>query len=96
MFRMFGRFLTALICLAAGAVTFGATSGALAQACESMSGSARTDCFIGRARISGQKSEIAGSAARVRNSQERLRAVTGGVYAPNPRKTKSPHKTGTE
>jgi len=60
-----------------------------AQDCETLSGSARTDCLTGRARIYGGTSDIAASEARVRTSQERLRAVTGGVYQPKTHRAKS-------
>jgi hypothetical protein len=87
-------FLLAICFVAAAALA--AAGRARAQDCESMSGPMRTDCFIGRSRISGQQSEIAGSAARLRTSQERLRAVTGGSYVPKPRKAKSHHKVRIE
>jgi hypothetical protein len=53
-----------------------------AQNCERLSGAARTDCFIGRARIGRAQSDIAAGEARVRTSAERLRAVTGGSFEP--------------
>ena len=90
MFRPLPKLLTALVCFAIIAVV--AVTNALAQDCESMSGRARTDCIIGQARISGQQSEIAAGAARVRTSEERLRAVTGGAYKPKSHKTKSHRK----
>ena len=74
------------------AVVFAAADVVLAQDCESMPGPSRTDCFVGRARISGQKSDIVGSTARLRASEERLRAVTSGSYVPKPRKTKAHRK----
>lgn len=79
------------LCLGAAAAACGATR-ARAQNCEALSGPARTDCFIGQARISGQQSGIAAGAARVRASEERLRAVTGGVYVPKSHRAKSHHK----
>jgi hypothetical protein len=65
---------------------------ARAQDCERVSGPARTDCFIGRARIGGQQSDIAVSAARLRTSAERLRAVTGGSFEPKRHRAKSKRK----
>jgi len=91
MFHPLPKLLTALVCLAA-IIAAVAVRSALAQDCEAMAGPARTDCFVGQARISGQQSEIAAGAARVRTSEERLRAVTGGVYKPKSHKTKSRRK----
>ena len=65
-----------------------AAGNAWAQDCESMSGPARTDCFIGRARILGQKSGIAAGTARVRADEAYLRAATGTSVAPKPRHAK--------
>ena len=59
-----------------------AAGDAWAQDCESMMGAARTDCFIGRARILGQQSGIAAGAARKRSDEENLRAATGTSVAP--------------
>jgi hypothetical protein len=78
--------------LVAAAVTLAAAGGAWAQDCESMSGPSRTDCFTGRARISGEKAAIAGTAALIRIDQERLRAVTGGTFTAKPHRTKSRHR----
>jgi hypothetical protein len=74
--------MTAIVAVAAAA-------DAWAQTCESMTGRARTDCFIGRARISGQTSGIAAGAARQRTDEEYLRAATGTSVAPKP-----PHAKG--
>src|SRR5687768_14905512 len=47
-------------------------------ACEAMpSGPARTDCFIGLARIANQKSNLARDKARLQGSAARARAATG-------------------
>jgi hypothetical protein len=87
------------ICLGAAAVVgFATAQEARAQDCESLSGPARTDCYIGRNRIFGEQSGIAASSSRLRTSAERLRAVTGGSYDPTrPKvhkasKTRSKHK----
>jgi hypothetical protein len=61
---------------------------AWAQDCESMTGPARTDCFIGRARILGQQSGIAAGVARKQADEENLRAATGMSVAPKPHRTK--------
>ena len=61
---------------------------AQAQDCEALSGPARTDCYIGRARISGQQSGIAATAAKKRADEEYLRAVTGTGVAPRPHRAK--------
>jgi hypothetical protein len=83
------------ICLASVAVIGLAVAGeARAQNCAKMSGPARTDCFIGRARIGGAQSDIAAGEARVRTSAERLRAVTGGSFEPRRLKVKSKHRAG--
>jgi hypothetical protein len=58
------------------------TQEARGQDCASLSGAARTDCYIGRGRILGEQSDIAASSARLRTSAERLRAITGGSYDP--------------
>jgi hypothetical protein len=82
------------ICFASVAVISLATVGdALAQNCESMSGSRRTDCFIGRARILGLQSDIAAGTARLRAGEARLRAATGTGVQPRLRRTaKSEYK----
>ena len=50
-----------------------------AQNCEALpAGPARTDCYIVRARIYGEKANIATSTARLAADAARLRAVTGG------------------
>src|SRR5262249_32304269 len=79
-----GSLVFALTCVVVGLAITAATE-ARAQDCESMSGPARTDCFIGRARILGNRSGIAAGAARQRADEERLRAVTGtsGVRKPH-------------
>jgi hypothetical protein len=69
---------------------------ARAQDCERLSDAARTDCFIGRARIGGAQSDIAAGQARLRTSAERLRAVTGGTFEPRRHKVKSRHKAGRQ
>jgi hypothetical protein len=61
---------------------------ARAQSCETMSGPARTDCFIARARILGQRSDIAAGTARKRSDEAFLRAATG-----TPPRAKPKHKT---
>ena len=79
------------ICFASVAVVGLAQGGALAQNCESMSGPARTDCFIGRARILGLQSDVAAGKARLRDDEERLRAATGTNVQPRPRTVKLKH-----
>jgi hypothetical protein len=69
-----------------------AATAARAQNCEAMSGPTRTVCFIGRARIFGQKSDIAAGIARQRTDKELLRAVTGTDSAPKLRGAKPSHK----
>jgi hypothetical protein len=93
----FAKQKNSLICLASVAAVMFAVDVARAQDCESMSGepksaSGRTDCSIGRARVSGEKVAIAGTAARIRIDQERLRAVTGGTFNAKPRKAKLRHR----
>src|SRR5215471_11257402 len=79
--------------LASAAVVMLALAGdAPAQDCESLSGSARTDCFIARARIHGEQSAIAGGAARQHAGEAFLRAATGTSVAPTPHRTKPRHK----
>jgi hypothetical protein len=63
-----------------------------AQNCESLSGPARTDCFIARAHIFGQQSEIAAGKARKRADDESLRAATGTGSASPPHRPKPKHK----
>jgi hypothetical protein len=73
----------------ASAVVLAIAAGdARAQDCESMTGAARTDCFIGRARILGNQSDIAAGAARLRTDQEFLRAATGTSGTPKPHRAK--------
>jgi hypothetical protein len=72
----------------AAVVMLAVDGGARAQDCESMSGPARTDCFIGRARIQGGQSDIAAGAARVQADEQYLRAATGTGTAPTPRRVK--------
>jgi hypothetical protein len=67
--------------LVAGAVVLagvvGATGSAAAQPdCDTMVGPARTDCYIGLARIHRQKSAIAASVARQQTDAARLYRVT--------------------
>jgi hypothetical protein len=89
--RPFSNLVLVLICCAQIAVVcLAVPKEARAQDCESMSGPARTDCFIGRSRIYGQQSGIAASSARVRTGEEYLRAVTGGTYRPKPHKKPKP------
>jgi hypothetical protein len=80
--------LASVALTSAGLIALSGAGGAWAQDCEKMSGPARTDCFIGRARIRAEQSDIAAGAARLRSSQERLRAVTGGSFEPRRLKTK--------
>jgi hypothetical protein len=75
--------------LALIAVAAVASVGAHAQDCESLSGPARTDCFIVRARISGQQSGIAAGAAKKRADEAYLRAATGTGVAPKPHRAKA-------
>jgi hypothetical protein len=70
------------------AVVAAAAAGARAQDCEAMSGPARTDCYITRARISGQQSGIAAGAAKTRAGEAYLRAATGTSVAPKPHRAK--------
>jgi hypothetical protein len=65
---------------------------AWAQNCESMSGPSRTDCFMGRARILRQQSDIAVGTARLRVDQEILRAATGTSVQTKLRTAKSKYK----
>ncbi len=52
--------------------------------CEALpAGRTRTDCFIGRARIQGLKSDIARDRARRKSSAAKLRATTGGTVRPS-------------
>jgi hypothetical protein len=90
------RFLALICCASIAVVCVDAAKEARAQDCESMSGPARTDCFIGRSRIYGQQSGIAASAARVRTGEAYLRAVTGGGVAPKPHKVKPKPKLPLE
>jgi hypothetical protein len=71
------------ICLGTAAIVgLAPVRDARGQDCASLSGPARTDCYIGRSRILGEQSDIAANSARLRTSAERLRAVTGGSYDP--------------
>ncbi len=88
------RFLALICCASIAVMCVDAAKESRAQDCESMSGPARTDCFIGRSRIYGQQSGIAASAARVRTGEAYLRAVTGG--APKPHKVKPKPKLPLE
>jgi hypothetical protein len=85
-----GSLVIALLCVSA--VVAAVVDDARAQNCESMAGPARTDCFIGRARILGHQSQIARGAARVRTDEEFLRAVTGGSVAPKLHRAKSKYR----
>jgi len=81
------------ICLGAAAVAaLVPVQEARGQDCATLSGSARTDCYIGRSRVLGEQSDIAVSSARLRTSAERLRAVTGGSYDPLQPKTRPKSK----
>ena len=82
-----GSFVIALTRVSAAVATI-ATGDARAQNCESMTGPARTDCFIGQARILGHQSGIADGAARQRTDEEFLRAATGTSVAPKLRRAK--------
>jgi hypothetical protein len=67
--------------LAAGAAVLAAVVGASGFAsaqvdCDTMVGPARSDCYIGVARIQRQKSEIAASVARQRTDAANLYRVT--------------------
>jgi hypothetical protein len=63
---------------------------AISQNCEAMSsGPARTDCFIGRARIEGQQSNIAAGTARRHTDTEILRTKTGTGHTTKVRRAKS-------
>jgi hypothetical protein len=65
------------------------------QDCASLSGPARTDCYLGRSRVLGEQSGIAASSARLRTSAERLRAVTGGSYDPLQPRANKAHRAGS-
>ena len=81
------------ICLGAAVIAgLAPVRQARGQDCASLSGSARTDCYIGRSRILGEQSDIAASSARLRTSAERLRAVTGGSYDPMQPKVHKAHR----
>ena len=85
-----------LLCLAPAVVVIavGAPGRALAQNCELLSGPARTDCQIGRARILGQQSSIAAGVARQRAGVARLGAATGTHFVPKRHRTKRKHGSG--
>jgi hypothetical protein len=72
------------------AIAMGSPEFATAQGdCEAIpAGPARTDCFIGRARIQGQKSGIAATTARQRTDAEILGVTTGTSPKPKARKGK--------
>ena len=82
-----GSLVVALTC-ASAVVAAVAADDARAQNCESMTGPARTDCFIGRARILGNQSGIAAGAARQRTDEEYFRAATGSSVAPKPHRAR--------
>ena len=59
------------------AIVVGASGAATAQVnCDTMTGPARSDCYIGVARINGQKSEIAAGVARQRTDAAILHRIT--------------------
>jgi hypothetical protein len=61
--------------------------------CETMPvGPARTDCFMVRARIQGQKSDIAATKARQSTDAAVLGVTTGTSPKPKPRKGKPKRK----
>ena len=64
-----------------------------AQNCESLSGPARTDCFIARTRMFGQQSDVGASAARQRADEASLRAATGMGSASPLHRAKPKHRT---
>jgi len=70
------RFAWLLLLLSAALI---APEAAMAQGdCEARpAGRARTDCFIGRARILNQQSKIARDKARLESNSARLQSVTG-------------------
>jgi hypothetical protein len=62
------------------AVITGSLRPATAQACEAMSsGPERTDCFIGRARVAGAKSNAVAAAARQGGAAATLANKTGAA-----------------
>jgi len=65
---------------------------ARAQDCAALTGPARTDCFIVRARILGHQSTIAAGAARRSADAAFLRAATGTSPAPKPRRARPKHR----
>jgi hypothetical protein len=92
MHRPLSKPLTQLIwSVSVAVVGLAVAANAWAQHCESMSGSSRTDCFIGRARILGQQSDIAAGTAQLRVDQEFLRTATGTSVQLKPQMAKSKH-----
>jgi hypothetical protein len=75
--------------LALVAVVIAAAGDARAQDCAALSGPARTDCYIARARVAGQQSGIAAGAAKTRADEAYLRAATGVSVAPRPHRAKA-------
>jgi len=73
-----------------------AEADARARNCESMSGPARTDCFIARAHILGQRSGIAAGAARQLADDELLRAATGTSLGAKRHRAKSKGKSASQ
>jgi hypothetical protein len=73
------RLSTFLVVLAVAAIATPPTISAQG-ACEAMPrGPARTDCFIGRARIANQKANLAYDKSRALSDAARLRATTGST-----------------
>jgi len=65
----------------AATIVVGRPGLATAQNCEAMaSGMARTDCFIGQARIQEQQSHVVAGTARRRTDIEILRNKTGTTH----------------
>lgn len=65
---------------------------ARAQNCQSLSGPARTDCFIARARMFGQQSDVAAGEAQQRADEAFFRAATGTSSARTSHRAKPKHK----
>jgi hypothetical protein len=59
-----------------------------ARDCNTMTGPARTDCFIVQTRLHGYQSAIAAGVARQRADEGLLRAATGTSRAPKARRAK--------
>lgn|SRR5262245_30383218 len=93
--RAAAKTATARRLLCFGAIVLGViiatlSSPAMAQVnCEAMPpGPSRTDCYIGRARISQGNSAIAADAAKQSRDAARLNALTGGVQAGKGRRSR--------